>query len=202
MKDEIKKMLAGGGNYIGSYNEIKIDCINAEYFSLTALPDMLNQNKKSDEESSVGNSPITTISEDIIPPKLKPVYDKLDKKHRLMCMAIVLLQQEKEGDKYLFRYDNDWWGIYSPLVYDEDLLKDPGSFYTLMEQIGMGYFRVNCTREQMTDITGVFMKDYHVWKVEDFLDGYGKRDWAFWHKKKIALRMSEILKQLHEEIEL
>jgi len=201
MKEEIEKMLAGGGNYIGSYNEIKIDCINAEYFSLTALPDMLNQNKRSDEESSKGRSPITTISEDIIPPKLKPVYAKLDKQHQLMCMAIVLLQQEKDENKDLFRLDNDWWAVYSPMVFDEKLKlpQKPNVFYNLMQEIGMGYFKVNCTQDRMMKINGVFLKHYKDWKVEDY---YGERPWSFFHKQKIASRLADILKQLHEQMKI
>ena len=206
MKTEIEKVLAGGGNYIGSLHnyEIKIDCINAENFYLTGLTKSIEKSLEKDDTTNnhSNDSPHPKlISEDIIPDKLKPVYAKLDKQRKLLCMAIVLLQQEKDEDRDLFRLDNDWWAVYSPMVFDEKLKlpQKPNVFYNLMQEIGMGYFKVNCTQDRMMKINGVFLKHYKDWKVEDY---YGERPWSFFHKQKIASRLADILKHLHEQIEI
>ena len=204
MKEEIKKMLAGGGNYIGSYNEIKIDCINAENLYLTGLTDTITQSlekRRTTNDSSKDTPPPKFISEDIIPPELQKIYCKLSPKKKLMCLAIVYLQKLEDEGRELFRLDNDWWAVYSPMVYDEELKlpQKPDVFYCLMQEIGMGYFRVNCTRDRMMKINGVFLKHYKDWKVENY---YGERPWAFLHKQKIASRLADILKQLHEQMEI
>jgi len=195
--EDIKKMLLNsGGNYIGNINFI--EKVEGENIYLSGDKPEDNQ-KKTVLEPAKGKLSDTSISDDIIPEKLKSTYRMLSPHRQLLCQAIVLLQNEKEANKDLFCFSNDWWGVYSPLVYDEGLLKDPGSFYTLMQEIGMGHFKVNCSREQMVDINGVFLKDYRIWNENEYLNGYGERLWAFWHKKKIALRMANILIQLHEE---
>lgn len=200
MKAEIEKILAGGGNYIGSIHnyEIKIDSINTEYFSLSALPEMLNQDMKSDD--CPPETPVSEcISEDIIPPSLQGLYTKLTPKQKLVCLAIVYLQTVKEGGKNLFRNDNDWWAVYSPLVYDEGFPSNPGSLFTALEELGMGMFNVNCDRDYMVKINGVFLKNYHDWKEADY---YGERLHVYWHKKKIADKLGEILRQLHKQMEI
>lgn len=151
----------------------------------------------------VPEEPLTDVAAsylDIIPNDMRPIYDTLDKKMQLVCLALLRLQTVEENGEKLFKNFNDWWGTYSPLVYDEGLCDNPGTFYNIMLQIGMGHFNVNCTKSQMTSINGVFMKKLCDWRVEDYLDGYGSRDWAFWHKKKIAQTLTEILKELHMEL--
>jgi len=198
MKEEVRALLAGGGNYIGTYNEIKIDTINAEHFYLNEMPGVKHQS--SGEPERMAEEPTNKeISEDIIPEKLKPIYGNLDAKKQLIVLAIVYLQMQKDRNEYLFRFDNDWWGIYSPLVYDEDWPRDLGTFYSTLEELGMGYYHVNCTRDRMTKINGVFLKDYRKWTASDY---YGERDWVFRQKRKIATKFTEILKQLHNYKEI
>ena len=205
MKEEIEKILAGGGNYIGSYHnyEIKIDSINAENFYLTGLTESLEKDENTNDSSNESTSP-KFISEDIIPPELQKIYCKLSQKKKLMCLAIVYLQEIEERGAKLFHLDNDWWGVYSPLVYDEalNLPRDPEVFYDLMLEIGMGFFRQNCTRDYMMQIGGIFLKDYHSWSLEEYLDGYGTRTWVYNQKKRIADTLGEILDQLHKQMKI
>lgn len=203
MTEEIKKMLAGGGNYIGSYNEIKIDCINAENLYLTGLADTITESleKRRNNDNSNDSPHPKFISEDIIPPNLQNIYCKLSPKKKLMCLAIVYLQEIEEKGRELFRNDNDWWAVYSPMVYDEklELPQKPDVFYCLIQEIGMGYFKVNCTRDRMMKINGVFLKDYHDWEPTDY---YGERLHVYWHKKIIADTLGEILDQLHKQMKI
>jgi len=196
--EDVKIILSNGGNYIGNINFI--DRIEGETIYLNG-----DQGKKSEDNKELDMKPQNklpdTISEDIIPPELQAIYSKLSPKKKLMCLAIVYLQKLEDEGRELFRLDNDWWAVYSPMVYDEELKlpQKPDVFYCLMQEIGMGYFRVNCTRDRMMKINGVFLKHYKDWKVENY---YGERPWAFLHKQKIASRLADILKQLHEQMEI
>ena len=199
--EDVKIILSNGGNYIGNINFI--DRIEGETIYLNG-----DQGKKSEDNKELGMKPQNklpdTISEDIIPPELQKIYCKLSQKKKLMCLAIVYLQEIEERGGKLFHLDNDWWGVYSPLVYDEalNLPRDPEVFYDLMLEIGMGFFRQNCTRDYMMQIGGIFLKDYHSWSLEEYLDGYGTRTWVYNQKKRIADTLGEILDQLHKQMKI
>ena len=199
--EDVKIILSNGGNYIGNINFI--DRIEGENIYLNS-----EQGKKGEDHKELEMKPqnklLDTISEDIIPPELQTIYCKLSQKKKLMCLAIVYLQEIEERGGKLFHLDNDWWGVYSPLVYDEalNLPRDPEVFYDLMLEIGMGFFRQNCTRDYMMQIGGIFLKDYHSWSLEEYLDGYGTRTWVYNQKKRIADTLGEILDQLHKQMKI
>lgn len=196
-RDDVLKLCSSGCNYIANINII--DHVEGQNIYLCGSPseDDRKNSEKTSEKPFYNNIPEISI-----PEELKPIYEGLTEQKRLWCRAILWLQSLKDGDKYLFRFANDWWGVFSPFVYGEKLIKDPGSFYNLLLELGMGKFRVNCTREQMVDICGVFMKNIDDWKVEDYLNGYGEREWGFWQKTKVAVRTREILNLLHQETDI
>lgn len=196
--EEMRIILSSGGNYIGNINFI--DKIEGETIYLNGDLGKKNDCNRVLDTKSEDKLP-DTISEDIIPKELQKIYSNLSQKKKLMCLAIVYLQEMEDEGRELFRLDNDWWAVYSPMVFDEELKlpQKPDVFYCLMQEIGMGYFRVNCTRDRMMKINGVFLKNYHEWSASDY---YGERQHVFWHKKKIADKLGEILRQLHMQMEI
>ena len=205
MEEEIKALMADKSRPV-IINYFHIGTINTQTLSLTDLPKQQNISRWISDDPSEDSSDILTekvndCRTDIsIPPKLKPIYDRLDAHMQLVCYALVLLQDVTDGGVPLFHFANDWWATYSPLVYDELLPKNPADFYRVMEALGMGLFKISCTRDRMLKINGVFLKDYRTWTLDQFYDGYGQRSWMFWHKKKIADTLAEILKHLHKEM--
>ncbi|MBR1940704.1 MAG: hypothetical protein IJ845_05155 [Bacteroidaceae bacterium] len=189
----------GSGNHIDNYIVYNVyGGIHAHNFNAASIPDLINQNQSSNGRTPE-NSPISSLAEETIPDEIWNIFQSLSPQQQLVCLAIYLLQQEKEDGKFIFTNDNDWWGTYSPLVNEEGFPKDLGSFYKTLEEIGMGHFRVNCSRDSMAKINGVFLKHYDDWKSTDY---YGERAHVYWHKKKIADKLLEILKLLHQQMKI